>query len=285
MLAAEILGGRPVIVRIEPQTLMFLDPDTRELLRVRPNPLTPEQALRLQGARPAGPPPRPRTEPVTVQRRVSATGVITVCRQRVSLGRIHAGRIVTVHVSEHTLAVELDDETRTVRRTTSRPVVVVKGSRPAPSPGNVNGTLGQRGTGKRSIPNRSRTMNPTTPTKPRPSVKHLLRLIRQACPETMHGTDNRRQAPARASRVGLSQRCLTALSQEMLDSGGSGGPVLYRALLLPRPTQASRVDDRHACFAGGDEGVSGRSITAPPGRPQRALASLGQAPASGVAVA
>ena len=59
ILAAEILGGRPVIVRVEAQTLMFLDPDTRELLRVRPNPLTREQALRLQGARPAGPPPRP----------------------------------------------------------------------------------------------------------------------------------------------------------------------------------------------------------------------------------
>jgi transposase InsO family protein len=130
VLAAEILRGRPVIVRIEPHTLMFLDPDTRELLRVRPNPLTPEQARRLQGARPAGPPPRPRTEPVTVQRRVSATGVITVCRQPVALGRIHAGRTVTVHVSEHTLAIELDDETRTIRRTTSRPVVVIKGSRP-----------------------------------------------------------------------------------------------------------------------------------------------------------
>jgi transposase InsO family protein len=130
VLAAEILGGRPVIVRIEPATLMFLDPHTRELLRVRPNPLTREQALRLQGARPAGPPPRPRTEPVTVQRRVSATGVIVVCRQRVALGRVHAGRTVRVHVSEHTLAVELDSETRTIRRTTSRPVVVVKGSRP-----------------------------------------------------------------------------------------------------------------------------------------------------------
>jgi transposase InsO family protein len=130
VLAAEILGGRPVIVRIEPATLMFLDPQTRELLRVRPNPLTREQTLRLQGARPAGPPPRPRTEPVTVQRRVTATGVITVCRQRVALGRVHAGRIVSVHVSEHTLAIELDDETRAVRRTTNRPVVVVKGSRP-----------------------------------------------------------------------------------------------------------------------------------------------------------
>ncbi len=119
-----------MIVRVEAQTLMFLDPDTRELLRVRPNPLTRDQVQRLQGARPAGPPPRPPTEPITVQRRVSATGVIVVCRQRVALGRVHAGRIVRVHVSEHTLAVELDDETRTIRRTSNRPVVVVKGSRP-----------------------------------------------------------------------------------------------------------------------------------------------------------
>lgn len=130
VLAAEILGGRPVIVRIEPATLMFLDPQTRELLRTRPNPLTSEQARRLQGARPAGPPPRPRTEPVTVQRKVSATGVIVVCRQPVSLGRVHAGRTVTVHVSEHTLAIELDDETRTVRRTTTRPVRKIKADRP-----------------------------------------------------------------------------------------------------------------------------------------------------------
>ena len=119
-----------MIVRIEAQTLMFLDPETRELLRVRPNPLTPEQLLRLQGARPAGPPPRPRTEPITVQRRVSANGRITVCRQTVALGRLHAGRMVAVHVSEHTLAVELDDETRTIRRATTRPVFAIKGSRP-----------------------------------------------------------------------------------------------------------------------------------------------------------
>jgi hypothetical protein len=99
VLAAEILGGRAVLVRIEPQTLMFLDPTTRELLRVRPNPLTCGQTLRLQGARPAGPPPRPRTEPVTLQRTVSATGRIVVCRQPVSLGRIHAGRVLTIHVS------------------------------------------------------------------------------------------------------------------------------------------------------------------------------------------
>lgn len=130
VLAAEILRGQQIAIRIEAATLLFFDPHTRELLRTRPNPLTPEQVLRLRGARPAGPPPRPRTEPVTVQRRVSATGVITVCRQHVALGRIHAGRIVSVHVSEHTLAIELDDETRTVRRTTTNPIRVLKGSRP-----------------------------------------------------------------------------------------------------------------------------------------------------------
>jgi transposase InsO family protein len=130
VLAAEILGGRPVLIRIEPATLMFLDPETRELLRVRPNPLTREETLRLRGARPAGPPPRPRSEPITVQRRVSATGVIVVCRQSIPLGRVHAGRVVRVHVAEHTMAVELDGETRTIRRTTSRPVVVIKANRP-----------------------------------------------------------------------------------------------------------------------------------------------------------
>jgi hypothetical protein len=129
VLAAEILRGRRVTIRIDAATLLFFDPDTRELLRARPNPLTPEQARGLQGARPAGPPPRPRSEPITVQRRVSATGVISVCRQQVALGRIHAGRAVSVHVAEHTLAIELDDETQTVRRTTTNPVVVIKGSR------------------------------------------------------------------------------------------------------------------------------------------------------------
>ena len=77
--------------------------------------------------------------------------MITVCRQPVSLGRIHAGRTITVHVSEHTLAIELDDETRTIRRTTNRPVVVVKANRP-PAPGQLNRTLGPRGTGNGASP-------------------------------------------------------------------------------------------------------------------------------------
>ncbi len=131
VLAAEILAGRRVGVRIEPATLMFYDLDTRELLRTRPNPLTPEQVQRLRGLRPAGPPPRPPVEPIRVQRRASNTGVIMVAGQKVALGRINRHRTVTVNVSDTTLAIDLDDgEVKVVRRTTTQPVRSIKGQRP-----------------------------------------------------------------------------------------------------------------------------------------------------------
>ncbi|MFI7020476.1 hypothetical protein [Streptomyces sp. NPDC050164] len=97
---------------------------------MRPNPLTSEEVQRLQGLRPAGPPPRPRVEPVRVQRRVSAVGTVMVCRQRVSLGRPYAGRTITVHVAEATLTVELDGQVRVIQRTTDIPVRHVKADKP-----------------------------------------------------------------------------------------------------------------------------------------------------------
>jgi Integrase core domain len=130
VLAAEILGGRRVSVRIEEATLMFFDPDTRELLRTRPNPLTWDQSRAIRGARPAGPPPRPSTEPVTAQRRASNTGVIMVAGQKIALGRIHAGQVVTVHVAAETITIDLGEDTRTVRRTTTQPVRSIKAHRP-----------------------------------------------------------------------------------------------------------------------------------------------------------
>lgn len=132
VLAAEILGGRRVGIRIEENTLMFFDPATRELLRTRPSPLTWDQACRLWGASPAGPPPRPSAEPITAQRRASNTGVIMIAGQKIALGRIHAGRVVTVHVAEHTITIDLGgDDTRTIRRTTTDPVRRVKAQRPS----------------------------------------------------------------------------------------------------------------------------------------------------------
>jgi hypothetical protein len=110
---------------------MFYDLESRELLRTRPNPLTADQVARLRGLRPAGPPPRPSVEPIRVQRRASKAGIISICSQKVALGRIHRYATVTTFVSETTLAIQLDDgETRVIRRTTSTPVVNIKSNRP-----------------------------------------------------------------------------------------------------------------------------------------------------------
>jgi transposase InsO family protein len=132
VLVAWMLAGRRVGVWIEEAApLLFFDPQTRELLRTRPNPLQPGEAMRLQRPKPVGTPPRPSTEPITVQRRASNTGGIMVCGQKVALGRQHKHHTVTVHVSETTLAIELPDtDTRIVRRTTDQPVRNIKGQRP-----------------------------------------------------------------------------------------------------------------------------------------------------------
>lgn len=131
LLAAEILGGRRVGIRIEPAVLMFYDLNTRELLRTRKNPLTPDQVKNLHGVRPSGPPPRPSAEPVRVQRRASNSGVIMVVGQKIALGRAHKHQTVTVLVSQTTLTIELGDgDTRVIRRTTTQPVRSIKGQRP-----------------------------------------------------------------------------------------------------------------------------------------------------------
>ena len=55
-------GGGSAI-RFDGATLMSTTRTPASLLRTRPNPLTPEQASRLRGARPAGPPPMPSSDP------------------------------------------------------------------------------------------------------------------------------------------------------------------------------------------------------------------------------
>jgi hypothetical protein len=63
LVAAEILRGQRVGIRIEPDLLMIYDLDSRDLLRTRPNPLTQDQVRRLGGNRPAGPSPSHRSNP------------------------------------------------------------------------------------------------------------------------------------------------------------------------------------------------------------------------------
>jgi transposase InsO family protein len=131
LVGAAILAGRRVGIRIEPTTLLLFDLDTRTLLRTRPNPLTAKQVLRLRGARPAGPPPRPALEPVRVQRLADHTGVVSVCGQRVGVGRAYARRTLTIAVSDTTLAIELGDgDSHIVRRTTTSPAITIKARSP-----------------------------------------------------------------------------------------------------------------------------------------------------------
>ncbi|WP_262285552.1 IS481 family transposase [Micromonospora sp. MA102] len=130
VLAAEILGGQRVGIRIDTTTLSFFDLTTRELLRTRPNPLSTAEVARLRGARPAGPPPQPAARPVQVQRRASNSGVVMVVGQKVALGRIHARKTVTIDVTDTELSIACDDGIRTVRRTTDQPVRNIKASRP-----------------------------------------------------------------------------------------------------------------------------------------------------------
>lgn len=129
---SETLAGRRVGVWIEDDApLIFFDPTTRIILRTRPNTLAPGEQHTLQQAVPAGERPRPAIEPVTVQRRASATGVIVVAGQKVPLGRINAGATVTVHASQTTLAIGLPDgDTTMVPRTNDRAIRSLKGQRP-----------------------------------------------------------------------------------------------------------------------------------------------------------
>lgn len=135
VLAADILAGRRIGIYIEEGApLLFFDPETRELLRTRPNPLEPGEAARLQRCRPVGPIPRPSTDPIRVQRRASNSGIIQVTGQKIALGRQYIGHTVTVLVSETTLTVDLgDNETKIIRRANDHPVRNIKGQRPRPA--------------------------------------------------------------------------------------------------------------------------------------------------------
>ena len=60
----------------------------------------------------------------------SNIGVIMVARQKIALGRIYARQIVTIDVAADTITIDLGEDTRTVRRTTTQPVRSIKAQQP-----------------------------------------------------------------------------------------------------------------------------------------------------------
>jgi hypothetical protein len=101
-------------------TLDFFDLDSRELLRTRPNPLA-DEVPRLRGAVPPG-----------HHRTIDRTGAREATgqrhghhRDRPTTGRArpgHAGRTLTVAVTDTKITVDCDHDLRTLPRTTDLPI-------------------------------------------------------------------------------------------------------------------------------------------------------------------
>ena len=73
---------------------------------------------------------------VTVQRRVSSRGGIMVATQKIQVGLIHAGKIVTVTAEDHSFRLVVDGQAvRVVPRTTTREIHRYKAYAAHPRPG------------------------------------------------------------------------------------------------------------------------------------------------------
>jgi len=120
-------AGQRVTLRLDGKVLQVLS-EQRVLQATLPSPLPPSACGRLQGARPAGPPPLlpPPAEQVA-ERTVSSVGGFMVAGQRIQLGRGYAHQVVTAHLSEDTIRVfHGQDLITTVPRVTRKEVVVRK---------------------------------------------------------------------------------------------------------------------------------------------------------------
>ena len=116
------LAGQRVILRMDGTQMMVITSDG-ELARTMPCPVPADDRPRLRGARRAAASPPPPSGPVTVQRRVSSRGGIMVATQKIQVGLIHAGKIVTVTAGDHSFRLIVDGQTvRVVPRTTSREI-------------------------------------------------------------------------------------------------------------------------------------------------------------------
>ena len=116
------LAGQRVTLRMDGTQMAVITSDG-ELARTLPCPVPPGDRYRLRGARKAAASPPPPSGPVTVQRRVSSRGGIMVATQKIQVGLIHAGKIVTVTAEDHAFWLTVDGQAvRVVPRTTTREI-------------------------------------------------------------------------------------------------------------------------------------------------------------------
>jgi len=129
------LAGQRVTLRMDGTQMAVISGDG-ELLRTLPCPVPAGERYRLRGARKAAASPPPTAGPVTVQRRVSSRGGIMVAAQKIQVGLIHAGKIVTVTAEDHSFRLVVDGQAvPVVPRTTTREIHRYKACAARPHPG------------------------------------------------------------------------------------------------------------------------------------------------------
>ena len=129
------LAGQRVIVRMDGTQMVVITGDG-ELARTMPCPVPAGDRYRLRGARKAAAAPLPPSGPVTVQRRVSSRGGIMVATQKIQVGLIHAGKIVTVTAGDHSFRLVIDGQAvGVVPRTTTSEIHRYKAYAAHPRPG------------------------------------------------------------------------------------------------------------------------------------------------------
>jgi transposase InsO family protein len=129
------LAGQRVTLRMDGTQMMVITSDG-ELARTMPCPVPAGGRYRLRGARKAAPPPLPPSGPVTVQRRVSSRGGIMVATQKIQVGLVHAGKIVTVTAEDHAFRLIIDGQVAgVVPRTTTSEIHRYKAYAAHPRPG------------------------------------------------------------------------------------------------------------------------------------------------------
>jgi transposase InsO family protein len=129
------LAGQRVTLRMDGTQMMVITSDG-ELARTMPCPVPAADRYRLRGARKAAASPAPPSGPVTVQRRVSSRGGIMVATQKIQVGLVHAGKIVTVTAEDHAFRLIIDGQAAgVVPRTTTREIHRYKAYAAHPRPG------------------------------------------------------------------------------------------------------------------------------------------------------
>jgi hypothetical protein len=98
------LAGQRVRLRLDGILLHVID-EAGHVVRTKRCPITAAACARLRGARPAGPTPAPDPDGTFVDRVVGVQGTIQVTGQKVRVGRVHARKVVRVHLEETMLTV------------------------------------------------------------------------------------------------------------------------------------------------------------------------------------